>query len=110
MGETFYMRARNMLNGFTLDSVYSIRDIPAFALLAMYMSEMNRRDTAYTLVEFALDICNKQGLLRNTAGDERSKRQFWTLYCMNRDLSCMMGRPPLISDEAIHVDLPIPTP
>ncbi|KAK8919865.1 putative transcriptional regulatory protein [Metarhizium anisopliae] len=38
--------------------------------------------------------------------DERGKRVFWSVYCLDRWLSCLTGRPPTITDEAIQLPLP----
>lgn len=42
--------------------------------------------------------------------DERGKRVFWTLYILDRWLSCLMGRPPTILDDAIRLPLPCDVP
>jgi hypothetical protein len=42
--------------------------------------------------------------------DERGKRIFWSVYCLDRWLSCLTGRPPTITDEAIQLPLPADDP
>ncbi|KAF9690650.1 hypothetical protein EKO04_011518 [Ascochyta lentis] len=92
-GEAYFKRARVLL-GNPLDSVrFSLSDVPALTLMAHYLIEVNRRDAAYM----------------HTA-DEASKRTFWTLYIMDRWISMLMGRPPVIPDETIRLPLPVDAP
>lgn len=41
-----------------------------------------------------------------SVADEAFNRTIWTLYVLDRWLSVLMGRPPTITDEAIHLLLP----
>ncbi|KAJ8111826.1 hypothetical protein OPT61_g5672 [Boeremia exigua] len=88
-GEAYFKRARILL-GNPMDTVhFSLNDVPALALMGYYLIEVNRRDAAYIY-----------------ATDEPSKRTFWTLYILDRWISMLMGRPPIIPDEAIRLPLP----
>jgi hypothetical protein len=102
-------RAR-LLIGNPLDTVrFALSDVPVLTLMAFYLIEINRRDTAYMYVGLAARIAVIHGLFRS-AEDEASKRSFWTLYIMDRWLSVLMGRPVTIADEAIKLPLPCDVP
>lgn len=108
-GESYFMRARLLL-GNPLDTVrFTLSDVPALALMGLYLIEVNRRDAAYIYVGLAVHIAIIHGSFRHTA-DEASKRTFWTLYIMDRWISMLMGRPPIIPDEAIRLPLPVDAP
>ncbi|UPX12124.1 uncharacterized protein EKO05_0002693 [Ascochyta rabiei] len=84
-GEAYFKRARLLL-GNPLDNVrFSFSDVPALALMGFYLIEVNRRDAAYM-------------------------RTLWTLYIMDRWISMLMGRPPVIPDDAIRLPLPVDAP
>lgn len=108
-GEAYFKRAR-MLLGNPMDTVrFTLSDVPALSLMGYYLIEVNRRDAAYMYVSLAVHIAIIHGSFRHTA-DEASKRTFWTLYIMDRWISMLMGRPPIIPDEAIRLPLPAPVP
>lgn len=104
-GESHFKRARLLL-GNPMDTVrFTLSDVSALTLMGYYLIEVNRRDTAYMYVCLAAHIAIIHGSFRHTA-DEASKRTFWTLYIMDRWISMLMGRPPIIPDEAIRLPLP----
>lgn len=43
---------------------------------------------------------------RDVIDAEERKREFWNLYILDRYYSCLTGRPVMLSDEDIDVDLP----
>ncbi|KAI5845059.1 fungal-specific transcription factor domain-containing protein [Morchella snyderi] len=45
--------------------------------------------------------------LRKLVQYEEKKREFWNIYILDRVFSCYMGRPVMLSDEDIDVDLPL---
>lgn len=106
LGEMSFVKARKILGDLT-DTRFGMADVPTLALLAMYMAEMNRRDSAYIFLSHALTICCMFGGLKGSFSDERDRRIVWTLFCLTKDASCLMGRPPLYPDEAFQ--LPYPT-
>ena len=104
-GDAYFKRAR-MLLGNPMDTVrFTLSDVPALSLMGYYLIEVNRRDAAYIYVSLAVHIAIIHGSFKHTA-DEASKRTFWTLYIMDRWISMLMGRPPIIPDEAIRLPLP----
>ncbi|KAF6802255.1 fungal specific transcription factor domain-containing protein [Colletotrichum sojae] len=105
----YFARAR-MLLGNPLDiTSWTISDVAVLALMGFYLIEVNRRDAAYMYVSNAMHISMMHGAHRGWV-DERGKRVFWTLYILDRWLSCLMGRPPTISDDAIRLPLPCDSP
>lgn len=103
--ESYFARARKLL-GDPLDITrYTISDVAVLALMGYYLIEMNRRDAAYMYVSVAMHISIMHGAHRGWV-DERGKRVFWTLYILDRSLSCLMGRPPTVLDNAIRLPLP----
>lgn len=103
--EYFYTRARSLL-GNPLDITrFTVNDVPAVALMGFYLIEMNRRDAACMCVSNAMHISIMHGAHRGWV-NEKGKRMFWTLYILDRWLSCLMGRPPTVMDDAIRLPLP----
>ncbi|OIW25360.1 hypothetical protein CONLIGDRAFT_673457 [Coniochaeta ligniaria NRRL 30616] len=110
LGETFFARAR-MLLGNPLDiTTYISNDVSVLALMALYLVENNRRDAAYIYISTAMHISIMNGVHRGWSVDEVGKRTFWTVYILDRWLSCLMGRPPTILDDAIRLEMPEDTP
>ncbi|KAF1970765.1 hypothetical protein BU23DRAFT_202626 [Bimuria novae-zelandiae CBS 107.79] len=108
-GDAYFKRARILL-GNPLDTVrFTLRDVPVLALMAFYLLEINRRDAAYVYISLAMHIAVTHGAVRHYA-DEASKRVFWTVYVLDRWLSCLMGRPPSLVEEAIRIPLPVDVP
>lgn len=104
--EAFFSRARIIL-GNPLDiTAYSPREISVLLLMALYFIEMNRRDAAYMAVSMALHLAVMYGAHTKFGQDEGSRRIFWTLYILDCWLTCLLGRPPSLSEEAIRLDLP----
>ncbi|OQV01146.1 Fungal specific transcription factor domain-containing protein isoform 2 [Cladophialophora immunda] len=103
-GQAFFARAKGLLGNPLDDSI--INDATVLALLGFYLLNSNRRDAAYIYVSVAMHILIVHGVHRAWMVDEQGKRLFWTVYVLDRWLSCLMGRPALISDEAIKLDMP----
>lgn len=89
-----------------------MHDVATLAMMAMYMSEMNRRDNAYMYLSYAISICCMFGGLQGSFSElgERDIRIIWTLFCLTRELSCLMGRPPLYPIEAFQLPYPTAAP
>lgn len=81
-GNPYFARARALL-GNPLDHI-SIGDAAVLGLLAFYLMEMNRRDSAYMYVSIALHILIMHGVHRGWMVDEQGKRVFWTIYILER--------------------------
>lgn len=109
-GELSFACARILLGNPLEVSTYSSSDIATMALMGMYMVEMNRRDAAYMYITTAMHISIMQGIHRGCGTDEHGKRIFWTVYVLDRWISCLMGRPPTIMDDAIRLDGPHDVP
>ncbi|KAF5025755.1 hypothetical protein F66182_2088 [Fusarium sp. NRRL 66182] len=109
LSENYFSRAR-MLLGNPLDITrFTPNEVAALTLMGFYLIEMNRRDAAYMCVSNAMHISIMHGAHRGWL-DESGKRLFWTLYILDRYLSCLMGRPPTIMDDAIRLPLPCDAP
>lgn len=105
LGEMSFAKARRIVGDLT-DTRHGMEDVATLGLMATYMAEMNRRDSAYMHLSHALTICCMSGGLKSFSS-ETEKRIVWTLFCLEKDASCLMGRPPLYPDEAFQ--LPYPT-
>lgn len=112
LGETSFANARRILGDPTDISHYNMHDVATLAMMAMYMSEMNRRDNAYMYLSYAISICCMFGGLQGSFSElgERDIRIIWTLFCLTRELSCLMGRPPLYPIEAFQLPYPTAAP
>lgn len=107
--ETYFARA-SMLIGNPLDvSRHVFGDAATFALMAFYLLETNRQDTAYMYIGAATRICLIEGAHRGLT-EESAKRVFWTVFVLDRWLSMLTGRPPSIPDGAIRLPMPLDAP
>ncbi|KAK0707929.1 hypothetical protein B0H67DRAFT_588925 [Lasiosphaeris hirsuta] len=110
LGESHYAKAYKIL-GNPLDiTSYTTDDVPALTMMALYLIENNRRDSAYICISTAMHLSIMHGVHRGSAVTEKERRTFWTLYILDRWLSCLMGRPPTVSDDAIKLQLPRDSP
>ncbi|QYS95266.1 Zn(2)-C6 fungal-type domain-containing protein [Trichoderma simmonsii] len=108
--ERFFSRAQQMI-GNPLDiTSHTSRDTSVMLLMAFYLIEANRRDAAYIMVSVALHLAIMDGAHCSCGQGEDFKRTFWTLYVLDCWLSSVLGRPPSISDTAIHLTLPEESP
>ncbi|KXJ88613.1 hypothetical protein Micbo1qcDRAFT_138397 [Microdochium bolleyi] len=106
IGDVHFARAKKLL-GNPLDTTHStVSDIPVLTLMALYLIEMNRRDAAYMYISWGIHLAVMHGVHIGGWVDEQGRRAFWTLYILDRWLSCLMGRPPCLVDEAIKLPLP----
>ncbi|KAM3528602.1 hypothetical protein NHJ13051_002293 [Beauveria bassiana] len=103
--DSFFARASMLLRNPLDIGRCSIQDVSAFALMAYHLVEVCKRDSAYMHIAAASHLCIMLGAHRGWV-DEKGKRIFWTVYILDRWLSCLMGRPPVIADDAIRIPLP----
>lgn len=104
--EPFLSRAITLL-GNPLDvSRSSIGEVSVLTLMAYYMLESDRPESASVYISLAGRVSIALGAHRGYV-EERGKRIFWTLYVLDRWVSCLLGRPPAIADEAILLPLPL---
>ena len=108
--EASLARAAELLGDCPLDpSRCTAGDAATLALLAWYHLERNRREAAGVYAALAARVAVMHGAHRGWVG-EAGKRVFWTVYVLDRWLSCLMGRPPNIADDAIRLSLPADVP
>jgi hypothetical protein len=84
LGEEHLARARSLLGNLLDRTTYTVTDIAVLALMALYLTENNRRDAAYIAASNAMAISVMHGLHRGVSGDEVGVRTFWTVYVLNR--------------------------
>jgi hypothetical protein len=81
-GDPYFARARALLRN-PLDHI-TIGDAATLGLLAFYLMERNRRDSAYVYVSVAVHILIMHGVHTGWTVDESGKRIFWTIYALER--------------------------
>jgi hypothetical protein len=95
-----------------------IRTIEVLLLLALYSLRAPKGPGAWTYVGLAMRLCIDLGLHRRTKARgslrttlptlgalEMRKRVFWTTYCLDRQVSIVLGRPFSISDRDIDAEV-----
>lgn len=127
-GDSYFAHARFLL-GPPLDSATRTH-IPCLAMMGYYLLGANRRDAAYSYIRLAGHIAVTYGYYQSWMTSESEKREFWTIYALDRYtsksdhasvpycanqsslrfLSCLLGRPAMISDQNISVGLPQDVP
>lgn len=81
-GNTYFARA-NILLGRPLDAA-TRHHIPCLALMGYYLLGANRRDAAYSYIRMAGHISITYGYHQSWMTGEVEKRQFWTVYVLDR--------------------------
>ncbi|KAI1340155.1 fungal-specific transcription factor domain-containing protein [Xylariaceae sp. FL0016] len=93
--------------------LHDIRSVQFLLLLSIYSLRSPRGPGAWTYSGLAMRQCIELGLHRKTQKrrspleHEMRKRVFWTCYCLDRQVSIILGRPFAISDRDIDVELPL---
>jgi hypothetical protein len=107
--EPFFARATTLL-GNPLDVTRcSMGEVSVLTMMAYYLLESDRVEAAYVYIGVATRVAFGAGAHRGNV-DERGKRIFWTLYVLDRWVSCLLGRPTAIQDEAVMLPLPVDSP
>lgn len=93
---------------------HDIRSVQILILLAIYSLRAPKGPGAWTYIGLAMRTCIDLGLHRRNPHrrvsileSEMRKRIFWTCYCLDRQISIILGRPFAISDRDIDVELPL---
>jgi hypothetical protein len=93
--------------------LHDVRSIEVLLLLAIHSLRAPKGPGAWTYVGLAMRMCIDLGLHRrmqrrksaNLAEIEMRKRLFWTTYCLDRQVSIVLGRPFAISDRDIDTEV-----
>lgn len=126
--DTYFCRAKSLLAN-PLENI-SRQSLRLLSMLAFYLLADVRKDTGYLYIGVAVNMAVALNLHRASTevidrsssdlGDvaaaaqkaienEERKREFWNVYILDRMYSVVTGRPVLLSDEDIDVELPCET-
>lgn len=90
---------------------HDIRSVQTLLLHAVYCLRAPRGMSAWTHIGLALRISIELGMHRKSPfkhpslAEEIRKRLFWSCYCLDRQVSIILGRPFAITDRDIDVDV-----
>ncbi|EXJ84623.1 hypothetical protein A1O3_05293 [Capronia epimyces CBS 606.96] len=112
-GSAWFQRAMSILPDF----VRLLREpnlaVQVLCLVALYLVSIDMKEAAYGYVGQAVRICLLEGLHRESPrqvmGDRLANHHrdiWWTVYILDRRLSCMIGAPCSIQDSDITCPLP----
>lgn len=117
----FYTEEHHTMALQQLDDIlayHDVRSIIVLLLLAIHSLRAPKGPGAWTYVGLAMRLCIDLGLHRKRAPShlqlnnsraladlEMRKRVFWTAYCLDRQVSIILGRPFAISDRDIDADV-----
>ncbi|KAK2459718.1 hypothetical protein APHAL10511_008252 [Amanita phalloides] len=90
-------------------------DLQLHCLAVQYLQATSAPHASWTMVGIGIRLAQDVGVHRRkkvhttewTVDDELRKRAFWVLVCMDRGLSCALGRPCAIQDEDFDADYPL---
>ncbi|KFA55431.1 hypothetical protein S40293_08905 [Stachybotrys chartarum IBT 40293] len=111
--EKHYQKALDHLE--EICGFHDVRTIQVLLLLSIYSLRSPKGPGAWTYVGLAIRQCIEMGMHRKIQ-DRMSmrlleygirKRVFWCCYCLDRQVSIILGRPFAICDRDIDVDLPL---
>lgn len=114
--EKHFQAAANLLPG-VMALPSSLPTVQILLLLAIYSLRAPRGPGAWSYAGMAMRTCIELGLHRRRSrqpshaadSDELQRRIFWSCYCLDRQVSIILGRPFAISDRDIDVELPTGT-
>lgn len=93
---------------------HDVRSVQLLIMLGIYSLRDPKGPGAWTYMGLAMRTCIDLGMHRRPpAGkylhleNEMRKRIFWTCYCLDRQISIVLGRPFAISDRDIDAELPL---
>ncbi|KAK2592417.1 hypothetical protein QQS21_009900 [Conoideocrella luteorostrata] len=107
--EHYYARAVVLIGSPLNMKGRTIADVATMGIMCLYLIEVHAQDTAYMCISAAIHLSIALGAHKICA-DEGSKRIFWSVFTLDRWLSCLMGRPQAISDADIQLPLPVDIP
>ena len=104
LGEALFHQAQNNLKD-RWDTL-EFQDIPALALMALYLTAVDQQPKASILLSHALSICCLQGRLKNLRRQEKDIRIVWTVICLAKETANLMEQPFMYADEAFQLPRP----
>jgi hypothetical protein len=114
--EKHYQSALNLLDEI-LSLAVSISTVQVLLLLAIYSLRAPKGPGAWSYVGMAMRMCIELGLHRRRVAfeeedldhDDLRRRVFWSCYCLDRQVSIILGRPFALADRDIDAILPTGT-
>ncbi|RGP81367.1 zn 2cys6 transcription factor [Fusarium longipes] len=99
---------------FTVGKAAEVSAVQTVALLGLFdfTAGRSRHGSAWVKVGLAVRMAQDCGLMLENAThishaeQEERRRVFWSVYLLDRLVSCGRGRPPAIVDASCHVQLP----
>ncbi|CEJ61031.1 hypothetical protein PMG11_09577 [Penicillium brasilianum] len=99
---------------FTVGKVAEVSTVQTVAMLGLFdfTAGRSRHGSAWVKVGLAVRIAQDCGLMLENATylpyaeQEERRRVFWSVYLLDRLVSCGRGRPPAIVDASCHLQLP----
>lgn len=107
--EQYYARAAILMGNPLNVKGRTMADVAALGVMSLYLIEVCAQDAAYMCITAAIHLSIALGAHRLWT-DEKNTRIFWSVYALDRWLSCLMGRPQTISDDDIQLPLPADAP
>ncbi|KAJ5661376.1 fungal-specific transcription factor domain-containing protein [Penicillium longicatenatum] len=103
---------------FTVGKVAEVSTVQTVALLGLFdfTAGRSRHGSAWVKVGLAVRIAQDCGLMLENATSlpyaeqEERRRVFWSVFLLDRLVSCGRGRPPAIVDASCHLQLPSDEP
>ena len=93
--------------------LHDIRSVQILLLLAIYSLRSPKSPGAWSFIGLAMRLSIDLGFHRrgrfpveNPSLLEMRKRVFWSCYCLDRQISIILGRPFAVSDRDIDAELP----
>lgn len=113
-GITFFARAKAlMVNPSDAPSLMTLKTLSIFAY---YLASAHRWEAAFLHIGLAVRLSVGQGLHRRTASGsvgamsdrerEERNRTFWTVYVIDRMICALLGRPVMLGDNMIDLEMP----
>jgi len=109
-GGVFFDSAKKLLD--TMYDTPRLETVQALLLLAHAETTLSRMDSAFMFLGMAVQMAHTLHLERDNSSnllpeeDEERRRVFYCIYCCDRWISFMLGKPYAIDDININIQLP----
>lgn len=111
---TEFRRAEHLLQYANRLDEGNLMAIQCAIIMGLYLLSVEKQDAAYVAVGSAVSLCFQIGLhdqerWKNMSPFDTVMRQrvFWSLYCLDRNVSMVCGAPYFLRESDFRVDIPL---
>ncbi|KXJ85466.1 hypothetical protein Micbo1qcDRAFT_141544 [Microdochium bolleyi] len=112
-GVEYFMKALQLLPNIIMLWRHPVHAIEVLTCIALYLQCLDYRILAHNFIGQALRLALNYGIHTDVSKDgfggasvERIRRVWWTLYILDREMTCVSGLPQAVQSDDVHCQLP----